>query len=88
MAKDSLRERAGQVREEDVAVPEFISQAEIIEVIRLRILYKKVGEQLEFAQTGLLHKLEGGAEMEYGYYMARETNRQLEIWEGDSLKRL
>ncbi len=89
MAKDSstLRARAGQVRVDSVSVPEFISQAEIVNVLYLRAQYSMLKQRLFEAQQAMLHKLEQEAQVEYGgFYACKSTNMQLVIWEGDSLK--
>lgn len=71
-----------------IGVPEQVSQAEIVNVLRIRAQLSEMKEELLRAQGLILDKLEGGAEEQYGFYSCNVEHMQLHIWESDSLLEL
>jgi len=67
-------------------VSPFISQAEILDVLRLRSQYGLLKFELETAENSVLKKLEGGARIEAGPYACGETNTHLVVWEDEDFR--
>ena len=62
-------------------VPPFITQAEIMNVMRLRSQLHAIKMELENAQGELSHKLDESAGVERGPYTCANINVNLVIWE-------
>ena len=62
-------------------VPPFISQAEVVNVLRLRSQFQVIKLELEKVQNSLLEKLGENAAVECGPHFCAEMNAHLAIWE-------
>lgn len=64
-------------------VPPFITQAEIMNVLRLRSQLNAIQMELEDAQTDILGKHDGEAGVEQGPYHCAAINAALVVWENE-----
>jgi len=62
-------------------LPPFVSQAELVNVLRLRAYLNTITMQLEEAQDTIVSKLDREASVELGPFTCASVNANLAIWE-------
>jgi hypothetical protein len=62
-------------------VPQFVSQCEILDVLRLRSQIETLTLELETRENSLLEKLDQHAAVERGPNCCARINTRLELWE-------